>query len=147
MVLGLFLWSARPLVPRQVRRQLDFVALVPDSSQAAIIDRTSVKYDSSNKVLSYEAKYQSSRLIVTNQAAPETFSDVPKVYDKFLEDLHAYTSFDSSLGKVSLTRPPKADSQQVAIISTKGTLMFVRANHDLSNDQWRKFFNNLQTVK
>jgi len=33
------------------------------------------------------------------------------------------------------------------VMSTKGTLMFVKPERDLSDDQWRKLFNSLEITK
>ncbi len=143
----LMAWINRPLLPGNIRKQVSFVVLYPNSKTHARIDRSSIKYDSPKKILTYTATVASAHVIITNQATPGTFTDVPQLYDKLLVSLHSYNDFTTAAGKVSLTRPPNANNQQVAVVNTQGTLMFVRSDHDLSEDQWRRFFNNLSTSK
>lgn len=138
-----WLWLKRPLLPGDLRRQISFVVFYPSSHNPARPDRSTIKYDGSQKLLTYTARIGSTTLIVTNQAAPDAFVDIPAAYDKMLADMHAHDSFTGSLGKVTLTRPDNLNQQQVAVLNAQGTLMFVRADHDLEVEQWRKFFNSL----
>ncbi len=142
-----WLWLNRPLLPRSVRHQVSFVVLYPGKNNPAQLHRSSIKYNADEKVLTYYAMLDGSRLTVSNQATPEAFIDVPQAYDKLVSGMRPYASFDSSSGKVALTRPPNSNNQQAAVTKAHGTLMFVRADHDLTDDQWRKFFNNLASFK
>lgn len=142
-----WLWLSRPLFSHKIRQQVNFVILYPANSSVTTLDRKSIKYDSTEKILTYNASIGTNQLIVTNQATPSNFTDIPQLFDKVIGGMHPYVTFDSSNGKVSLTRPPNTNNQQVAVLNNHGTLMFVRANHDLSEDQWRKFFNNLNELK
>lgn len=146
IILGL-IWLSRPVVPSFIGRQASFIIAYPGEKNSAKIDRSSFKYDTNNKILTYTSSIDSTHLVVTNQAAPDTFTDVPQTYDKLLTSMHAYSNFDSAAGKVSLTHPPNVNNQQVAVVIIQGTLMFVRADHDLDQDQWRRFFNNLLISK
>lgn len=146
LLLIVWLWLFRPFLPSAVRRQVSFVVLYPNNRSTAKVDRNTIKYDSDKKILTYAAREGEAQLIVTNQSSPDTFTDIPQTYDKVLEGMHPYSSFDSLHGKVSLTHPATV-SNQVAVTNTVGTLMFVRTNRDLSDDQWRQFFNNLAEFK
>lgn len=134
-------------IPTKVKTQLTSTLLLPSAS-AYQVDETSVKYDSQEKLLSYDIQAQGlGKLVVSEQPSPEQFHDIPQYYDKLLEHLGEYQSFDVDVGTVYLARPSKLSSQQIAVINTKGTLVFIKPDHSLTSDQWRQFFNNFEVTK
>ena len=146
---GAILWlrQAHP-IPRYITSQINHIILYPDANSGVTVDTSSFKYDDANKLLSYSAKMGGTAITVSEQATPESFTDIPQAYDKFVSGLGEYGSFDSSLGKVYLTHPKDLNGQQSAVMNTKGTLLFIHpTNGDLSDDQWRKIFNGLRVVK
>lgn len=137
-----------PLVPADIKKQTDFVIFYPAASSGAKINKTSFKYDSSSKVLSYLATRGSVALTFGEQSTPQGFVDIPQAYDKLIEELNGYASFDSYYGHVDLTHPKEFNGQQSAAMNTKGTLMFIHATQgSLSEDQWKNLFNNLTVVQ
>jgi hypothetical protein len=94
------------------------------------------------------ASYSGKSLTFAEQSTPQNFVDIPQAYDKLIESLNSYSSFDSFYGKVDLTHPKELKGQQSAAMNSKGTLMFIHpTNGDLSTDQWKQLFNNLSIVK
>jgi len=129
----------REPIPNSIREQLTSPLLLPRAAQANI-DRSSVKYNSDDKLLTYRVTYRGSLLLVSEQPTPEQLVDIPAAYDKVVENMNQYSSFVVSAGTVHLTRPKDAGGVQVAVMNAKGTLMFVKSDRDLSNDDWRRLF-------
>ncbi|HUP26461.1 MAG TPA: hypothetical protein VM124_02320 [Candidatus Limnocylindrales bacterium] len=145
-VLLVFFLQRTPLIPDGIRKQVSFVILYPEKKSQTVVDRPSLKYDSGQHTLSYRAKVGSGNLVISEQPTPENFTDIPQLYDKVLEQMHSYESLDTRYGKVALTKPDTSNNNQVGVINTNGTLMFVRAEQDLTTEQWRQFFNSLQLI-
>jgi hypothetical protein len=106
-----------------------------------------VKYDSKLKLLSYQSSAFGINTTVSEQPTPDSFNDIPAVYQKVLDSWKEYASFGNSNGTVYLTRPGDQNGKEVGVLNSKGTLMFIKADKDLSNDQWKQLFNNLDIVK
>lgn len=127
------------IVTPQVASQLTSTLFVPQVGDVAVV-RATVKYDASLKVLSYVVRTDGTVLTVSEQPTPDSFVDVPGVYTKTIEGMKGYQSFDSVQGHVDLTRPTTHGDKQTAVMNAKGTLLFVKADHDLTIDQWKQFF-------
>jgi predicted N-acyltransferase len=135
-------------IPPAVNQEANFVIFYPNENSQTKINKASFKYDSHAKALSFIVTYNSKSLTFSEQPTPQGFVDIPQAYDKLIEELNGYSSFDSYYGKVDLTHPKELKGQQSAAMNTKGTLTFVHpTNGDLSNDQWKQLFNNLDIVK
>ena len=122
--------------------------LFPEKTSPYKADPKSMEFnpDPSYKSLTFKAKSHVTELIITQQATPENFTDIPQLYDKTVEAMKPYGSIDTKQGKVTLTTPDKSNNNQVAVMNNHGTLVFVRSEKDLDNDQWRQFFNGLQLI-
>ena len=140
-IIILLLAPKSPVLPA-IKRQLTSTLLLPQGGGIRV-DPASVKYDASTKYLSYTASYAATTLTASEQPTPETFIDIPQTYDKVILSMGTYKSFDVGVGTVHITKPQNTNSQQVGVINAKGTLMFVRASKDLTDDQWRLFFKTL----
>jgi hypothetical protein len=145
-VTGFMIFGPKPLVPAVITRAVTSTILVPNVS-GATVDRKSMKYDSQIKLLTYTASADSVNIVVSQQPTPASFTDIPQVYDKVVASMSEYSTFESSTGTVHLTRPKDLGGKQAAVMNAKGTLMFVKPARDLSEDQWRRLFNNLEVVK
>ena len=136
----------KSVVPAAITRAITSTILVPKSNDVVVAGE-SIKYDTSLKLLSYAAIAYGVPTVVSEQPTPESFIDIPQVYDKVVANMNEYSTFDSATGTVHLTRPKDLGGKQAAVMNAKGTLMFVKPARDLSNDQWRRLFNNLEIVK
>ena len=135
-------------VPAEVKKQLSFGVMYPSDNQILFVDQASFSYNSQAGVLGFSGKTPDGKLISFNeQATPESFVDIPQVYDKLITSLQPYGSFDSVHGKVSLTHPKELKGGQTAVMNGKGTLVFARPDKDLSSQEWRKLFNSLQLIQ
>jgi hypothetical protein len=130
----------KPPISPHLQKQLTFTLFVPRSGQY-YVNHDSAKYDSSLKLLSYVVPVQHNSVIVSEQPAPESFSDVPQAFRKVLDGMNDYSDFDTSVGTVHLTRPSSLHGRQAAVLDAQGTLLFAKPSEDLSKDQWRQFFN------
>lgn len=146
IVIGVMLVAPKPPVPLEIKRAVTSTLLVPKVREVAV-ERKSMKYDKKIKLLTYTTKAFGVTAVISQQPTPESFIDIPQVYDKVVSGMNEYSKFDSDSGTVHLTRPKELGGKQAAVMNAKGTLMFVKPETDLSEDQWRKMFNNLEIIK
>lgn len=146
LVIIVMLLGPKPPVPAEIKRAVTSTLLVPKARDVAV-NRESMKYDSQLTLLTYSAIAYGVKTVVSQQPTPESFIDIPQVYDKVVASMNEYKKFDTDSGTVHLTRPKDLGGKQAAVMNTKGTLMFVKPERDLSEDQWRKLFNNLEIIK
>jgi len=133
-----------PLISPELRKQLSYGVYIPTQSGDYIIDRKSLSYSPPTQQLTYHVKQISGvDILLSMQPTPESFTDVPQVFDELMTKLRQYSSFDSVQGKVYLTHPVELNGKQSAVLNAKGTLMFAKPNKDLTDSEWKKFFNGL----
>ena len=137
----------RPIVPAFIRSQMPSVILIP-SGENIVVDRHSMAIShppgQSDSVLNFNVTIDEVKLLVGEQPTPQQFVDIPKIYDKVVEQSKPYGSFDTVVGTVHLTRP---QSKQIAMLNSKGTYMLVQASKDLTIDQWRRLFRDIRLVQ
>ncbi len=139
--------TVQATIPSHIKNQLDFIVLYPLDNEDTVMDRSTIKYDTRTKVLSFVITSYGVKNTITEQATPEAFNDIPQYYQKVIDQMNGYSSFDTDIGKVNLTRPAHLNGEQVAVMNTKGVLLFAHPSKDLTQSEWRKFFNNLQVIK
>ena len=148
-LLALYLRILAQPFPRSVLRQASFGIWYPPSSDLGYaVDRQTIKYSNSSgdRLVSFVANNHTNTLTFTEQAQPESFTDVPDVYTKLIQKLQGYATIESVNGQVDLTRPTELHGAQTAVLKAKGTLIFIKPNQNLSVDQWRQLINNLDFV-
>jgi hypothetical protein len=146
VVIVVMLLAPKPPVPVDVKRAVTSTILVPQAREVDV-SRESMAYNSQLKLLSFTTVAFGVKAVVSEQPTPESFIDIPQVYDKVVTNMNEYSKFDSDSGTVHLTRPKDLGGKQAAVMNAKGTLMFVKPERDLSDDQWRKLFNGLEVIK
>lgn len=129
------------------RQRVDFVLFAPTSTARESVKPHSIKLDAGSHFLSYVSEVGSMQITVSMQPTPEGFVDVPQAFDKLVEKMNQYSVFESLNGKVYLTKPQELNGGQTAVMNAKGTLLFAKPIGDLTDDQWRSFFNQLDVVK
>lgn len=144
-IVAVLVWAhLRSPIPATLRHDIQFGIFLPETS--AHIEQASYKYDKSLGVLSFTARLPSGQIATfAEQATPEAFTDIPTYYDKLLTKLHNYSTFDTPIGTVHLTHPTGVG--QAAVMSTKGTLLFVRVDHDEPITTWRQLFGHMVTYQ
>lgn len=128
-------------LPAAIKRQIDFPIFLP--AKYVDINTKSYKFDPTEKILSFTGTLADGQTVTfAEQATPSAFTDIPDFYNKFLQKLYEYQSFDSLNGTVHITHPK--DAGQAAVMSSKGTLLFARVTRDEPQTTWQPIFNNLQ---
>jgi hypothetical protein len=146
IVAGVMLLAPKPPIPGPIKKQVTSTIVVPQLADA-VIDRQSVKYDDKLKLLTYTLAAYGVNMVVSEQPTPDSFTDIPQVYDKVTAGMGEYSKFETDIGTVHITRPKELHGKQAAVLNTKGTLLFAKPERDLSDDQWRKFFGSFTVEK
>lgn len=137
-----FLWF-QPALPQAVARQIAIKPIVPHGPHVRI-DRSSIAYTPSSRVLSYYAYAFGNRITVNQQPTPDYFTQTPGAYASLRTAMNTYGQIKTPAGIVYLAKPQSMGGRQVAILNIAGTLVFVRPDTEFNNDQWTRFFSSLQ---
>ena len=146
---GVFvLLMPKPPIPAQIHKKLSFAVYYPSDKQLLSVDKSTFEYNADTEVVTFTGKKpDGTKVSFSEQATPSNFVDIPQVYDKLVTSLSPYLSFDSVNGKVNLTHPKELKGGQTAVLNNEGTLVFVRPDKALSDNQWRQVFTNLSLIK
>jgi hypothetical protein len=112
-----------------------------------VIDRSSILYDSSASTLFITYKSGDNKIVVSQQATPDAFKDIPNYYQKFLDKFHQYRDISTSIGTITLTHPEELKGKQSAVAHIKDTLLFANPDKDLSEEEWKGFFNAFEIIR
>jgi len=135
------------LIPQVINNKLNFQVILPVTSRkGSTIDKTSFKYDDTNKVLSFIAHEDTVNISVSEQSYPEIL-----IYDNLVGTLNEYAEIQTKIGKVTLTHPIRLNGGQTAVLSTHNSasdiLLFAKPDEALTSDQWLQFFNSMIVIK
>jgi hypothetical protein len=134
-------------IPKPIASKITFVIFYPTNDSVVKVDRDTIKYDTGNGLLSFVARMPNgTKIILSEQATPESFVDILPAYTALIERLQGYSSFETPNGKVSLTHPKELQGLQSALMNAKGTLMFARPEKNISDADWHRIFNSLQQL-
>jgi hypothetical protein len=149
VLIGAALYLFRPSSPfsNDIKRQVSFVILYPGSSQNYKVDKSTIKFSPATKLLSFQATGPSQTLSVTEQPEPDQINDIPGYLPKLTQLLNTYTTFGSDNGTAYLTHPTELRGQQSALFIGKGTMIFAHPSKNMSDDQWRQFFNSFDVAR
>ncbi len=146
VVITVMLLAPKPPIPSRIKQQVVSTLFIP-TGHNFVVDRESVKYDIQLKLLTYNVLESGTQVVVSEQATPDSFTDVPQAYQKVLDGMNDYLDFDVNVGSAHLTRPSQLGGKQTAVLNAKGTLLFAKPAADLPDDQWRQFFKAMEVVK
>lgn len=146
VILAMVLWPSKPPIPGPVKAQVSTTLLAPQGGGYAV-DRQSAHYDTKLQLLSYTAKAGNATVTISEQPEPSQFSDITGYYQQVLTGMNQYASFGSTQGTVYLTKPGQANGLQVAVLDTKGTLMFAKSTAPWSQDDWQRFFRSVAVIR
>jgi hypothetical protein len=144
-VTAAMLLKPKPFLPPKIKSKTTSVVFVSKAPNI-LNNQNSVKYDDRIKLLSYQATLFGVHSVISEQPTPDSFTDIPQVYQKVLNSWKEYKNFSAPLGTVYLTRPGDQGGKQVAVLNAKGTLMFVKPDKDLTEDQWRQYFKSIEVI-
>ncbi len=145
-VIALIILRSNVVVPALIKNQVSSTILVP-IDDVIKVDKDSYKYNDSQKLLSFTARYENNVLTITEQPTPESFTDIPQAFDSLVSQMGEYSKFDTAIGTVHLTSPQNQQNIQIAVLNTKGTLTFVKSESKLEKDEWNDFLNAFEVVK
>ena len=139
----LFVRAHTSPLPKQISSQLKFIPFVTQKTAQVSLPEA-VTYNSSAQVLTYQTYFSGTHLVTSEQPTPESFSDVPQAYNALINKMRGKDNFDSVNGTVNITYPVELNGTQTAVMNSKGVLIFVKPDKNLSTNDWKQFFNNLQ---
>ncbi len=146
LVVALIVFPSKPPIPGSIKKQVTSAILIPKQSNTNDI-RNTAKYDATNKLLTFRSdiKDAGTNVTVTEQPTPDQFVDIPQFEAKFFEQAGEYKTFETTIGTVHLLKPKSV--VQAAAMNTKGTLIFVKPDKELTEDQWRQFFKSVAVLQ
>jgi len=150
VVVSVVLAFSHSPIPLDIRKSATFDLYYPSANiDGWQIKKGSATYNaqSRNVIMTLENADKSNSIVLSQQATPDAFTDIPNYYQKLLDTLHQYNEFDSGIGKVTLTRPDELKGGQSAVANTKTTLIFAHPAKDLTNAEWANLFNKLEIVR
>jgi hypothetical protein len=142
--------SAQPIIPPDIRQKVTFVIFNPSQIEKIpewTIDKTKTAYNAENGVLTMVVNKDDITVIFNQQLEPEAFKDVPTQYARMLNSLNQYREISTNIGAVTLTHPKELNGGQTAVADKRETLIFAQPNRDLSDDEWKDFFNSLVVLQ
>jgi len=130
------------IVPKNILSQLKFEPIIPSDSTVLWVDTTTFKYDNRSEVFSYimSTRVNTIKLTVTQQVTPDEIVDIPDAFDKLQNSIKPYLTFDSQFGKVSVGTPG-GTKNEVAVMNSKGVLIFISSEAKIAEDEWRGIIN------
>jgi hypothetical protein len=143
--LGAILYFNQPIIPGDIRSQATFT-IYASRDTIVRINKPTIKYDKTLKDLSFTAHYDQTTLTFSEQPSPSQFADIPDAYPRLIAGLGQYAQFEDQIGTIYLAKSAKLANKQVAVTNSKGTLMFIKSEKNLSEDQWKIIFNHLQLL-
>jgi hypothetical protein len=145
-----FILSNQPKnpLPKDVQKSINFVVYIPSVDKSIYeLDGSSITYSKKVGVLSFSAISKNNKITITQQAQPDTFTDIPLYYSQMLDKLHQYSEFTTGIGTVTLTHPNELNGGQSAVSKAGGTLLFAHPDKGLTDGEWKDFFNSVDVVK
>jgi hypothetical protein len=132
-------------IDEKILKKSNFTVLIPSEYKA--VNQRTVSFNKEVGGLSYNATFNNVTYTVNEQPTPDIFSENPSVYGFKLDQMKQFQDLQTSIGKVTLTKPTEFGGQVVAVSNINGTLTFIRANQPLTEDQWKNFYNNLELIR
>lgn len=143
----------QPVISKQILAEANFTIFYPagvaEDTNAWQLQKDSSNYSKQSGVLTlYAVQPSTGRQIVLNeQPTPGAFADVPTQYSKMLTTLNEYGELQLGFGTVALTRPKELNGGQAAVANKAGTLIFAKPSVNMTDDEWRDFFESLRILR
>jgi len=140
-------------ISKKILDEANFTIFCPQtnakSQSAWQLQRDRTTYDKESGVLTLHAVQKSTgkTVLLNEQPTPGAFNDVPTQYSKMLTSLNEYNELQLSFGTVALTHPEELKGAQAAVANKAGTLIFAKPSTNLSDGEWKAFFESLRIVR
>jgi hypothetical protein len=128
------------------RRQTAFNGVYPLNGKSLRYGDKDFHYYPDDKLLVLETRYQegNTRIVLSEQLVADDIKTDDTVFKEFVDSMKQYGEFTSSLGKVFLTKPAAEGGKQTAVLKTDQILVFIRADDDITDEQWRRVVESLR---
>lgn len=133
------------VLPDPIRQRMSFSPLVTvQDSPYKSRDFKLGRNENGAEILSFVTATPSGNdIVVTEQALPQEFTDIPEYRDKFLENKKDDTVATAS-GTINLFRATKQDNKVAGLMIERGLLIFLNPAKPLAKDEWRAFGDQLE---
>jgi hypothetical protein len=130
-----------------IQKQLNFIPFITvPTSFDPVSQPYNINYDKPDQLLVYKLNFEGQSLVVSQQATPQSFNDIPDVYNQLIIKMRGGTTFSTPAGTVNITYPKEYNGLQTAVMNSDGVLMFTRPTKNLSTGQWQRLFNQFITL-
>lgn len=154
---GTFVWlnvyKNDAIISKRILNEANFTIFYPRNATKNTndwqLEKDRTTYDKNSGVLTIHAVQPSTgkQIILNEQPVPGAFTDVPTQYSTMLTTLHEYGELQLGFGTVALTHPQELKGGQAAVANKAGTLIFAKPSVNLTNDEWRDFFESLRILR
>lgn len=146
----LFFNAQKVQIPKAITSQLNYKAIYPSSNGSAPVP-TDYVYKADENSLTFSTTSPSGvKITIVEQPAPDSLGSDGQVYYPAL-GIHPYAQFQSKIGPVALTKFWLTGSLeplgQTAILAAQGTMLVARPEKNLTNAEWKDFFDTLRIAK
>ena len=148
VLLTIHFWPKAPSpIPSNIQQQTNFTIMYPDPRSYSY-KRAAWNYSSKDSSLQFSVNKDGYNAVFTEEKTPLAYQNDLAAYNRFIGSLRPSANFDVPFGTVSITNFVTAGDYQVVgktgILNTKGTLLLVHPDTDLTDSQWRSLFESLQ---
>ncbi len=133
------------VLPINIKKVISFQVYWP-LDQYSRPEITSIKYATTQSVLSFNDKFKNQKIVFTEQSTPSVFNDVNGYYSALISHSNNYNTISTKYGQVFLTKPPSYPGAESAVMNSGGTLLFATVQGDISSNDWQLIFNNLKVI-
>ncbi len=135
-------------IPKDILKKTAFsVFTIDPKDKIWSLESSSTTYDKTSGILILNFINSTNRITASEQITPDVFTDIPNYTSTLLNLMHQYAELQTAIGTVALTKPVEFKGGQKAFINSGGTLMFYTTKEDMTDDQWKQFFNSLIVIK
>jgi hypothetical protein len=137
--------SQKVLVSSTDQKILNRPYFYPKDKRVVAIDQNTVRVDTEKKVISFFAHLTDGNVLLgySQQKGGSDYIDSSDKLKTLLKDLGKYASFTSPYGTVYLTKSVSQKNQPVAVLNSNGNLLFIQAEKDLTDVQWKAIIDDL----
>jgi hypothetical protein len=136
-------FHSQPIIPTSVSKRVNYVIFYPAKNPKVVLEKNTIKYTSSEQLVSYIVNFNGALITFSEQSSPSTFVNDTSLYPEFISKLNGINAFVSVNGTVNITHP-QGSQYETAVMNAKGTLLFAQStNKDISQSNWQLLFNNL----
>ncbi len=120
------------------RTEPDFRPLKPSDEKSSPI-----KYDGKRNLVTYTTNFSGSRITVSQQALPKSFTTDSKALAKAADSINAEQRIDTDKGPVHVASNDKGNDQ-MALFASSEVLVFIHTDRTMEDASWKSFIELLE---